>query len=554
MLGRGAMSNSIGELEDAPFIFAIGTNTTESHPVIAIRLKKAVRKGAKLLVADPRRIDLTRFAYQWMQIRIGSDIALVDAMCSVIVEEGLVRREYVDEKCDGFDELATFLKTRTPEWAEPITGIPAATIRQSARDYATAERAAICYTLGITEHRTGVANVQSLGNLALLTANLGRVSSGVNPFRGQNNVQGTGDMGGMPETLPGYQKVSDPEVREKFSKAWGVVMPKEPGYKKPEAIDAVLEGKIRAMWIVGDNTAVADTDIEKTRAAFEKLELLVVQDIFLTTTARLADVVFPAAASFAEVDGTYANSERRVQRVRKAVEPPGQAKPDWWIVQQVADRMGAGWNYRDAEEIWNEVRVLAPPLTGITYDRIEKEGLQWPCPTTDHPGTKFLHQDGFPIGKAKLMPVDWLPPAEIADADYPFVLTTGRRLSTYHTGTQTGRAEHFDRFIDREWIEMNPADATRLNLTTGEPVRVASRRGAVEMQVRVTERSPRGAVFCSFAFPETTMVNLLSSIALEPTTKTPEFKACAVRIDRVTGPANPESKIGAAAGTERGGR
>lgn len=530
MLGRGAMTNSIGELEDAPFLFAIGTNTTESHPVIALRLKKAVRKGAKLVVADPRRIDLVRYAHRYLPIRVGSDIALVNAMCHVILEEGLWRRDYVERLCEGLDELRAHLADATPEWAEGITGIPAATIREVAREYAAAERAAICYTLGITEHRTGVANVQSLANLALLTGNLGRVSAGVNPFRGQNNVQGTGDMGAMPENLPGYQKVANPADREKFSKAWGRELPTNPGYKKPEAIDAILAGKVRAMWIVGDNTAVADTDIPRTVAALSKLDFLVVQDLFLTDTAKLAHVVLPAAASFAEVDGTYTNSERRVQRVRKAVEPPGEAKPDWWIVCQVANRLGFPMPFRDAEEIWDEVRTLSPVLTGITYSRIEKVGLQWPCPDEDHPGTKFLHQEGFPIGKAKLARPEWLPPADLTDAEFPFVLTTGRRLSTYHTGTQTGRARHFDRLVAGEAVEINPEDARQLGLADGDPTEVTSRRGSIVVPAKVTERSPRGVVFLSFAFPDQAKVNLVASTAVDPTTLTPEFKATAVLV------------------------
>ncbi len=527
------MSNSIGELENAPFIFAIGTNTTESHPVIATRIKKAVKKGARLLVADPRRIDLTRFAYKYLPMKVGSDVALINGMMHVILKEGLQKQGYIDERTEGFEALKKHLEAWTPERAAAITGLSPAEIRLAAIDFASAPKAAICYTLGITEHRCGVANVQSLGNLSLLTGNLGLESAGVNPFRGQNNVQGTGDMGCMPGYLPGYEKLSNPAARARVEKVWGHELPKNEGYKKPEAIDAVLDGKVKAMWVVGDNTVVADTDSEKTLRAFRKLDFLVVQDLFLTKSAREAHVVLPAAA-FAEVDGTYANSERRVQRVRKAVEPPGEAKPDWWIVQQVANRFGYPMNYQDAEAIWDEVSSLAPTLTGITYERIDKVGIQWPCPTPDHPGTKFLHGDGFAIGRAKLLPIEWEPPAEQADSEYPFTLTTGRRLSTYHTGTQTGRAKHFERLVDQEYLELNPRDAEALGVKDDEPVSLASRRGRITLPARISERSPRGVVFCTFHFPEQAWVNLLSSIAVDPITKTPEFKACAVRVEKLS--------------------
>ena len=529
------MTNSIGELEDAPFIFAIGTNTTESHPVIALRIKKAVRNGARLVVADPRRIDLTRFAHRYLPLRIGSDIALVSAMCHVILAEGLQRDEYVRERTLGLDELRRHLSSCTPEWAEPITGISADTIREVAREYARAERASICYTLGITEHHTGVANVQALANLALITGNLGRASSGVNPFRGQNNVQGAGDMGAMPDSLPGYQKWNDPAARELVSRVWQKALPEVPGLKKPEAIDAALEGRVRAMWIVGDNTVAADTDVPRTLAALRKLDFLVVQDIFLTHTAREAHVVLPAAC-FAEVDGTFTNSERRVQRVRKAVEPPGEAKADWWIFNEVSRRMGTPMAFGGPEDIWNEARKCAPPLGGISWARIDRVGLQWPCPTEDHPGTQFLHQDGFPTGKARLALLRDERPAEMPDTGFPLTLTTGRRLSTYHTGTQTGRATHFKELVDREYVEINPDDAREAGIADGELVGVSSRRGAIREHARVSERSPRGVVFLSFAFPEEVLTNLLSSPAVDPVTRTPEFKACAVKLSRLALP------------------
>ena len=530
MFGLGGMSNSVLDLEDAPFIFAIGTNMTESHPVIAVRVKRAVRKGAKLLVADPRRVGLVEHATWWLPMRVGSDVALLNAMAHVILAEGLERREFLAERATGVEELRAHLERFTPEWAAPITGLSADDIRHAARAYATAERAAICYTLGITEHACGVDNVQALGNLALLTGNLGRAHAGLNPLRGQNNVQGTGDSGALPESLPGYRKVSDPIVRAHAESVWGFSVPAKPGFKKPEVVDAILEGEVSGLWVMGDNTIVSDTDSARTRAAFGKLELLVSQDVFLTETARLAHVVLPAAA-FAEVDGVYTSSERRVQRVRKALPAPGEAKADWWIVCEVGRRMGLPMPFERPEDLWNELRRVSPfHMGGISYARIERTGVQWPCPDEAHPGTSFLHDGAFNLGKAAFRRLDYRPPAEEPDADYPLILTTGRRLSTYHTNTQTGRVRGFERLVDQEYVEMNPIDADELSLADGAWVWLESRRGRIRVRVRRTLRSPRGTVFTSFAFGRDAPVNTLTSTAVDPVTKTPEFKACAVRV------------------------
>jgi formate dehydrogenase major subunit len=536
MFGMGAMSNSIRELEDSPFIFAIGTNTTESHPVIALRIKKAVKRGAKLIVADPRRIDLTRFAHRYLPLKVGSDLALLSAMSHVIVGERLYRADYVDARSEGFAAYCEHVAQLTPEWAAPLCGIDAHTIREVAREYASAERAAICYTLGITEHACGVSNVEALGNLAMLTGNLGRRGAGVNPLRGQNNVQGTGDMGCMPENLPGYMKVANADELELVSRAWGVPLSAVPGLKKPEVVEAALAGKLRAMYVMGDNTVVADTDPTKTIAALSSLDFLVVQDIFMTDTAQLAHVVLPAAASFAETDGTYTNSDRHVQRVRKIVEPPGQARADWQILAEIGRRLNPEWNYRDPEAIWTEAAAIAPTLRGISYQRLEHEKLQWPCPDTTHPGTEFLHGNGFKRGRGLFMNVSYQPIADGTDAEFPLILTTGRRLSTYHTGTQTRRAQHFERIVPHEQLELHPADAAELGVTDGATVEIASRRGAVRALAKVTDRSPRGTVFMSFHFPDETRTNLLSATALDPLTLTPEFKACAVRITVVPQP------------------
>jgi len=532
MVGRGAMSNSIAELEDAPLILAAGTNTTESHPVIALRIKKALTKGTRLIVVDPRKIELTQFAHRWLRLQIGTDIPLFNAMAHVIIEEGLYDKEYVAARTDGFEELRKFLKTYTPQYAEQITGVPRDEIVAAAREYANADRAAIIYTLGITEHSCGVHNVQSIANLALLCGNFGVPNAGVNPLRGQNNVQGAGDVGCMPAYFPGYQRTGLDEARTQWEKAWGVKLDPLPGITKITAIDEILKGKMRAVYIMGENTAVSDANVGKTRRALESVEFLVVQDIFLTETARMAHVVLPAA-SFAEVDGTFTNTERRVQRVRKAVDAPGEAKPDWMIIAELATRLGYSMSYNHPSQIWDELARNTPILAGINYNRIELQGIQWPCPTPDHPGTGYLHKDSFVSEKGYFQSIPHVPLAEPPDDEYPFVLTTGRRRSTYHTGTQTGRAIGFDTLVPREWVEVSPEDAAEQKLSEGDEVEVISRRGKVRTQVKITDRSPTGVVFMSFHFPEKTLTNLLTTDAYDPITETPELKACAVRIEKV---------------------
>lgn len=526
------MSNSIAELEEAPLILACGTNTTESHPVIALRVKRAVANGARLIVVDPRKIELTEFSHRWLRVNVGTDVALYNAMAHVIVEEGLYDRAFVDERTEGFGDLKRFLQKYTPATAEDVTGIPAEDIASAAREYATAERAAIIYTLGLTEHTSGVHNVQALANLALLTSNLGRRSSGINPLRGQNNVQGAGDMGCLPTYFPGYQKISSDDARASWEQHWNVRLNPNAGLTKIRALDRLLEGGIRGLYIMGENTVVSDANAGFTEQALRAAEFMVVQDLFLTETAALADVVLPAA-SFAEVDGTYTNSERRVQRVRRAVDPPGGAKPDWLIVMELGQSLGQDWRYDHPSQIWDEVAANTPILKGISYERIEASGLQWPCPSPDHPGTEFLHAGSFVSGKGQLQRVDYAPPGEQPDAQYPFLLTTGRRRSTYHTGTMTGRAAGFERLVPHEWLEVHPDDAERLGLRDGEQAGLVSRRGRVSVAVKITDRSPPGVVFTSFHFPEDVPTNVLTTDLSDPITDTPSFKACAVRIERL---------------------
>lgn len=527
------MSNSIEEMERATFLFCVGTNMTETHPVMAVRVKKAVRKGARLVVADPRRIRLAEYAARYLPIRPGSDTALFNAMARTIVDEGLVNREFVRERTTGFEELVEHLRPFTPEWAEGITGVPAEDIRNTAIEYARAERSGIYYTLGVTEHVCGVGNVQALCNLALLTGHIGRPGTGVNPLRGQNNIQGAGDCGALPNHFPGFQKVDDPSCRRKMEALWGVPLDGKPGITKIRAMEHAVEGRIRAMWIVGENTAVSDADGRTVERALRNLEFLVVQDIFETETAKYAHVVLPAAA-FAEVDGTFTNSERRVQRVRKALEPPGQARPDWWIIGQVGMRMNAAtkMDFRSAEEVFDELARVSPIYHGMSYRRLEGRGLQWPCPDPDHPGTPFLHAGKFENGRGILSRVEYIPPQEVPTREFPFVLTTGRRLATYHTNTQTGRSAGFRSLVPHEWLEVNPEDARRLGISTGDWVEVRSRRGEIRVRALVTNRSQPGVAFLSFSFPET-RTNVLTSARGDPRTETPELKVTAVSLRRV---------------------
>lgn len=527
------MSNSIAELAGARLTLAVGTNTTETHPVLSIRVKEAVSNGAKLIVVDPRRIELVRYATRWLPLAVGSDTALFNAMAHVILAEGLEDRAFVAQHTDGLDELRAFVADYAPERVARITGLPAEDVAAAAREYATTKPAAIIYTLGVTEHTCGTHNVQSLANLALLCGNFGRPNSGVNPLRGQNNVQGAGDVGCLPTDYPGYQKVGLSEVRARWEALWGVALPARPGITKVRAVDEILAGRVHAVYIMGENTVVSDAHASKTRRALEAVDFLVVQDIFLTETARLADVVLPGA-SFAETDGTFINTERRVQRVRKAVEPPGEAREDWRILAELATRMGYAMHYDHPSQIWDELAGATPIFAGISYARLDSGGIQWPCPTPDHPGTTYLHRELWEgTQTAHFQMVPYTPPAEQPDAEYPFVLTTGRRRPAYHTQTQTGRSAGIRRLLPHEALEINPRDAHRLGIEDGETVRISSRRGEVTAPAHLTDRSPEGVVFLSFHFPEQVMTNLLTNDAYDPITETPEFKACAVRVERV---------------------
>ena len=538
MVGKGAMTNSIEELASTDLLLVAGSNTTEAHPVISLRMKRAVRNGAKLIVVDPRKTELTRWATRYLQINIGTDIPLFNAIAHVMIKEGLYDREYVAKRTEGFEELARHLEFYTPEYASQICGVTVQDIVDTAREYAAASgKAAICYTLGITEHSCGSHNVQSIANLGMLGGNFGKENAGVNPLRGQNNVQGASDSGALPTDLPGYQKIERPGVREKFEKVWKTDLPKRRGITKITAMDQMLRGRVRGVYIMGENTVVSDPNTNHAQAALEATDFIVVQDIFMTDTAKLADVILPAG-SFAESEGTFANSERRVQRVRAAIKPVGEARTDVDILLDIMQRFGVNQNLKNARDVWDEMRSLAPIFTGISYERLEREGgIQWPCPDETHPGTQYLHKDEMDSGMpGYFAPVDHIPPAEQTDSEYPLILTTGRRRSTYHTGTQTGRASGFDLLVPSELAEINPYDAEQLELRDGELIIVSSRRGSVKVPVKITDRSPHGTVFMSFAFPELTQTNRLTSDAFDFITETPEFKACAVRVNKINTP------------------
>ncbi|ABC76020.1 formate dehydrogenase, catalytic subunit [Syntrophus aciditrophicus SB] len=527
------MTNSFGEFANAKMFFCIGTNMTEAHPVASTFLKNAVRNGAKLIVADPRKQPLVDFADIHCQIRVGSDIAFLNGIMNVLITENLYDKKFVEQKCDNFEAFKAKILEYPPERAAEISGVSVEQIREVARLLASVKPAMLCYTLGITEHTTGKDNVMSTANLQLLLGNLGMPSAGVNPLRGQNNVQGACDMGALPNVFPGYQKVIDPAARAKFEKAWGVEkLPENNGLMIPQMMEGLVDKSVRAFYIFGENLANTEPDIHKVEHELASAEFLVCQDIFPTETTRFAHVVFPAAA-WSEDDGTFSSSERRVNRVRTVKTPPGDARPNWWIFRELAKRMGQEWTSSSSQEIWdNEVSVLAPALGGIKYRRIETDGLQWPCPTEDHPGTAFLHRDGiFTHGKGIFNPVDWAPPAEVPDAEYPFVLSTGRRLFHYHTRTQTGRSG-MNLILSEETADISPADAQKLGIAQGEYVKVSSRRGEVKVRAKVTEQVPAGMVWMAFHFREG-CANWLTNAVYDPVTKTAEYKACAVNVEKL---------------------
>jgi len=524
------MTNSINELIGADTIFIIGSNTTENHPVIGAKIRQAKRRGARIIVADPREIELAKDADIFLRIKPGTNTALVNGMMNVILEEGLQDNEFIAERTENFEELAQTVKGYTPEKVASICGVSAEDIREAARMYAKSDKASIIYCMGITQHTTGVNNVVATSNLAMLCGNFGRESVGVNPLRGQNNVQGACDMGALPATFTGYQPVNKPEVVEKFEKAWGVKLSSKPGLTISEMMNAASKGEIKFLYIMGENPMVSDPDTNHVKHSLEHTEFLVVQDIFLTETAELADVVLPAAA-FAEKDGTFSNTERRVQRVRKAVEPVGNAKPDWVILMELMNVLGYNKTYNHPSEIMDEIASLTPSYAGIDYSRIEEVGIQWPCPSKDHPGTKYLHKGNFARGKGLFKGIEHKDSAEQADEQYPFVLTTGRVLYHYHTGTMTRKVKGLNDKVPESYIEISPDTASSLGISDGEMLKVYSRRGSIKVKAKVSGRVKGNVVFMPFHFAEAA-ANVLTNGALDPGCKTPELKVCSVAISK----------------------
>lgn len=554
VLGSGAMSNTINGIVDNDALFVIGSNTTVAHPIIGQRMKKAVQKGASLIVADPRRIPLVDHATLWLQHHPGTDAALINGICHVIFENSWHDQAYIDQRTENFEALVKTIASCTPELTEKITGVPAADIIEAARIYAQADRAGIYYTMGITQHTSGTNNVLALANLALMTGNLGKHGAGLNPLRGQNNVQGSSDMGCLPQLLPGYKKVDDDQGRAHLENLWNTSLPSQPGLTATEMTQAMLEGNLVGLWIMGENPAISDPNVNHFRKAIKKIEFLVVQDIFLTETAELADVVLPAA-SYAEKDGTFTNTERRVQRVRKGVRPPGDARDDLTIIDMISSRMHYGFNtvpaqsyksYRyggestmkqvqssRARAVFEEMAQAWPVLAGITYDRLEEGGIQWPCPSVDHPGTAVLFEESFPIGRAKFSQIEWHAASEIVDDEYPLVLSTGRVLQQYHTGTMTRRSKVIEDVDQGAHVEINPHDAEALGIHDGDVVKALSRRGEITLPAFITTKVNPGVVFMPFHYKEA-CANILTNDALDPVCKIPEAKLCAIRIEKIS--------------------
>ncbi len=529
--GSGAMTNPFQDVLKSKVILITGTNTTSNHPIIANYIHEAVTKnGAKLIVVDPRRIKLVDICHLWLRQRIGTDVAWINGFMNVIINENLQAQSYIDERTTGYEELKQCVAKYTPDYVSGITGIPAEAMIAAARLYGTEKPGSILYTMGITQHTTGTDNVKSLAALAMLCGNVGVAGGGVNPLRGQNNVQGACDMGGLPNVFSGYQAVTDAAIRDKFAKAWKVPsLPGKVGMTVTEMVPAAGKG-IKALYIMGENPMLSDADMHHVEKSLSALDFLVVQDIFLTETAKLADVVLPSAC-FAEKEGTFSNTERKVLRVRKALDAPGEAWEDHRIITAIAKEMGYEMDYADPSAIMTEINALTPSYGGITYDRLDQESLTWPCPTLEHPGTPVLHMKGFTKGKGSFFAIDYKAPAELPDAEYPFVLTTGRVHQHYHTGTMSRKGTALNRLYPEALAEINVEDAKALSVASGEYVNIVSRRGRLRIKTLVSDTTDRGVAFVPFHFYEAA-VNKLTIGALDPVSKIPEYKICAVRIEK----------------------
>ena len=553
MFGAGGGTSSYQEMEEADVIVLWGSNARETHPIFFHHVLQGIRNGAELYVVDPRRTGSAQWADAWLGIDVGSDIALANAVGREIIAAGLHNRTFIDRATTGFDAYRAKVESYTLEFGERATGVPREHIRELAHAYARADRAQICWTLGITEHHNATDNGVALINLALLTGHVGRYGSGLNPLRGQNNVQGGGDMGAIPNKYPGFQDVEDPAVRAKFEKAWGVSLPHEYGWHLSQMYEAMDRGELTTVYAIGENPCQSEADQHRAVRLMSNLEHLVVQDIFLTKTAQLAHVVLPAAASWSESEGTVTNSERRVQRVRKAMEPPAGARTDIEILCDLARKMGRDWGHPTAEEVWDELRSLSPMHAGMSYERLEAyNGIQWPCYDESHPGEKFLHarlwEEPVRGPRAPFSAVDFEPPVDELDEEYPIRLTTGRRLDSYNTGVQTGGYESPLR--RGESLDLSPEDVRRLGLEEGERVRVSSRRGSVVAPVRIDGTLRPGLAFMTLHFPDEVATNLLTIDATDPRSGTAEFKATAIRIDRIATDGAENAAIAQGVGTQ----
>jgi len=527
------MTNSIADAQESDVIMLIGSNADTSHPTIGLRIHQAKNNGAQLLVIDPRRTGFADEADLWLQPNPGSDVALLNGMVHVILEEELWDKEFVEERTENFEELEIVTAKYTPAYVEKITGIPESQLREAARLYASpGQRCAIYYGMGLAHHASGTDNVKSIANLAMLCGKLGMAGGGVNPLRGQNNVQGACDMGALFNTLPGYSGLNNNDAFERYEKMWEVKLPRRKGKAATEVWDAILTDDIKGLYIVGEDPVLADPNALHAVAALEKLDFLIVQDIFLTETAKMADIVFPAAC-YAEKDGTFTCTERRVQRVRKAVEPPGEAKADWQIFCELSSRMGYEMDYADPEEIFNEVTQLMPQYAGITYQRIDKVGLQWPVPSLDHPGTPVLHVGKFTQGKGLFIPEDYTPPTELPDAEYPLILTTIRERAQYNFGSMTRKTKEIEALCPEAFAEINPEDANRYGIVDLDEIKVSSRRGSVHLRTLITDRSQVGTIAIPYHFAEVP-VNNLTLNSLDRLSRSPQYKICAIKVEKVT--------------------
>jgi len=526
------MTNTINDIGKANVILITGSNTTENHPVLSNVVKRAVSfNNAKLIVIDPRQIKITQFADHWLRPDLGTDVVWINGLMHVIIKEKLYDEKFVENRTENFDELKQIVEKYTPEYVEKITRIPAKDIEQAAKLYANAKAGTILYCMGITQHISGTDNVKSLANLSMLCGNLGIEGGGVNPLRGQNNVQGACDMGGLPNVFSGYQPVNNPDAKAKMEKAWNVSdLSDKTGLTATKMVPKAHDKEIKSLYIIGENPLVSDPDLNHAKKSFENLDFLVVQDIFLTETAKKADVVLPSCC-FAEKDGTFSNTERKVQRIRKAVEPPGQAKSDWKIICEIATKMGYFMSYDNSMEIMKEIASVTPSYAGITYDRIELKAIHWPCPNEDHPGTPILHGETFPRGKGLFHAIDYIPPDEQTDSKYPIYLTTGRVLYQYHTGTMTMKTEGLNECAPECFVEISSEDAVKYGLEDNKTAQITSRRGSIKVKVKISKQSVDGTVFIPFHFAKAT-ANTLTNAALDPVSGIPEYKVCAVKLTK----------------------